>query len=122
MLGILQSVGCIATTNSYWFIIADFLLWQAVRMNKEKQLKLAVEQLIETSKGTPAEAAPLDVHCSKVKITFGDVEKKIEQKMCLLAFCGFHCRLDFAQHLLDKGASKFLYLCQEDLMFVSFKR
>ena len=74
-------------------------------MNKEKQFKEAVDKLIETSQGTTAEAAPLDVHCTKVKITFGDVEKKVELKMCLLAFCGFHGRLDFANYLIERGAS-----------------
>ena len=72
-------------------------------MNKEKQFREAVEQLIATSR---AETAPLDVHCDKAKITFGDPEKKVEHQMCLLAWCGFQCRLDFAQHLIERGASE----------------
>ena len=79
---------------------------QAVRMNKEKTFKNSVERLIETSQGTPAESAPLDVHCTKPKITFGDPEKKVDHTMCLLAWCGFHCRLEFAKHLIEMGASE----------------
>jgi ankyrin repeat protein len=78
--------------------------WNAIRMNKPRQLRLAVERLIETSGGTPAEPAPLDVLCDKAKITFGDLEAKVEHRMGLLAWCGFHCRLDFAQYLVEKGA------------------
>ena len=73
-------------------------------MNKVSQFKKAVDDLVQFSVGTPAEAAPLDVHCDKAKITFGDLEKKVEHKMCLLAWCGFQCRLEFAQYLIDKGA------------------
>ena len=87
-------------------------------MNKEKQFKQAVETLIETSQ---AEAAPLDVHCIKVKITFGDVEKKVELKMCLLAFCGFHGRLELAKYLIEKGASEFPPLLHYSLYQASSK-
>ena len=74
-------------------------------MNKFKQFKTSVSNLIKFSSGTPAESAPLDVHCKKVTITFGDPEKKEEHLMCLLAWCGFHGRLEFAHHLIHKGAS-----------------
>ena len=75
-------------------------------MNKKRVFREAVDQLIDTARGTQAESAPLDVLCDKAKITFGDLEKKVEHKMCLLAWCGFQCRLDFAQHLIEKGASE----------------
>ena len=74
-------------------------------MSKLKQFKTAVDNLIRFSVGTPAESAPLDVYCDKANITFGDLEKKVEHRMCLLAWCGFHCRLEFAEYLLKKGAS-----------------
>lgn len=73
-------------------------------MNKLKVFKVAVDDLIRFSAGTEAESAPLDVYCEKVKITFGDPEKVV-LKMCLLAWCGFNCRLEFAQLLIEKGAS-----------------
>ena len=73
-------------------------------MNKFKQFKTSVGNLIKFSSGTPAESAPLNVHCKKAMITFGDPEKKEEHLMCLLAWCGFHGRLEFAHHLIHKGA------------------
>ena len=73
-------------------------------MNKQKQFKTAVDDLIKYSAGTSAEAAPLDVHFDRAKITFGDLESKVEHKMCLLAWCGFQDRLEFAQYLIEMGA------------------
>ena len=81
-----------------------------MRNGKLKLFQTAVENLIQNSAGTTAESAPLDVYCEKPKITFNDPEKKFAPRMCLLAWCGFHGRLEFAQLLIDKGASMSLLL------------
>ena len=78
---------------------------QAVRKNNFKQFKTTLGNLIKFSIGSLAESAPLDVHCTKAKITFNDPETKMEHHMCLLAWCGFHGRLEFARHLIQNGAS-----------------
>ena len=75
--------------------------------NKLKHFKTAIDDLIKHSAGTAAESAPLDAHCKKAKITFGDLEKKVVHPTCLLAWCGFHCRMEFAQVLVEKGASMY---------------
>ena len=81
---------------------------KSIRDGKEAQFKEAVEALIENSVGTVAESAPLDVYSSKPMITFGDPDTKFQLPISLLAFCGFRDRLEFAKHLIEKGASKSL--------------
>ena len=81
-------------------------LQKSIRDGKEAQFKEAVEALIENSVGTVAESAPLDVYSSKPMITFGDPDTKFQLPISLLAFCGFRDRLEFAKHLIEKGASK----------------
>ena len=96
-------------------------------MNKQKQFKMDVDDLIKYSAGTPAEAAALDVHCDRAKITFGDLETKVEHKMCLLAWCGFQDRLEFAQYLIEMGAgtppslhSVILDFCSDNIIVLGY--
>ena len=66
----------------------------------------AVGNLLQHAKGTPAEAAPLDVYSSKLKVTFSDPDQSFSLPVCLLALCGFTGHLEFARVLIENGASE----------------